>query len=171
MPTTDPITTDRLAAAIREGMATQPLLTRHARPVADRLAALIRKRLPNITAADTGELMIHLAAYLSTEIAALSSAGETPQSAILVATSGAAVAGVELYDNGEQPPATPLSDAPDEAPYAAARLRAWFEDTEGPMVMDEADFDDVLTVLTAYERTVATPPTAEQDARETEGTR
>jgi hypothetical protein len=38
---------------------------------------------------------------------------------------------------------------------AAARLRAWFEDTSGPLVMDEADFDDVETVLADYERAMA----------------
>lgn len=38
-----------------------------------------------------------------------------------------------------------------EAADAAARLRAWFE-AEGPLVMDEADFDDVETVLAENER-------------------
>ena len=38
-----------------------------------------------------------------------------------------------------------------EAADAAARLRAWFE-AEGPLVMDEADFDDVQTVLADYGR-------------------
>lgn len=38
-----------------------------------------------------------------------------------------------------------------EAADAAARLRAWFE-AEGPLVMDEADLDDVQTVLAENER-------------------
>ena len=45
-----------------------------------------------------------------------------------------------------------MEEAALEADAAAARLRAWFEDTKGPMVMDEADFDDVLTVLNAYDK-------------------
>ena len=162
MPTTDPTTTDRLAAAIRTGMATQPLLTTHARPVADRLTMLIRKRLPNITAADTGELMIHLSAYLSAEIAALSEQGETPNSAILVATSATAVAGVELYGNGEQPPTAPSTDAPDEAPYAAeqdgdvravAALAAANDDAELDRAVSDliARFADRIEALEARE--------------------
>ena len=101
MPTTGPITTDRLAAAIREGMATQPLLTTKARPVADHMAALIRTRLPNITPSDTGELMIHLAAALSVAMTVLSERGETPNSAILVATSAVAMAGLELHESDD----------------------------------------------------------------------
>lgn len=41
-----------------------------------------------------------------------------------------------------------------EAADAAARLRAWFE-AEGTLVMDEADFDDVQTVLADYGRVLA----------------
>lgn len=38
-----------------------------------------------------------------------------------------------------------------EAADAAARLQAWFN-AEGPLVMDEADFDDVQTVLADNKR-------------------
>lgn len=38
-----------------------------------------------------------------------------------------------------------------EAADAAARLQAWFQ-AEGPLVMDEADFDDVQTVLADNKR-------------------
>lgn len=44
-----------------------------------------------------------------------------------------------------------------EVAAAAARLRAWFQDTSGLMVMDEADFDDVQTLLADYERRAAEP--------------
>lgn len=43
------------------------------------------------------------------------------------------------------------SDNAYEAADAAARLRAWFK-AEGPLVMDEADFDDVQTVLADNKR-------------------
>lgn len=102
MPTDDPITTDRLAAAIRTGMATQPLLTTQARPVADRLATLIRNRLPNIPAADTGEVMIHLGAFLSDVMAALTEEGESTANAVLIATSAIAMTGLELHENNER---------------------------------------------------------------------
>lgn len=42
-------------------------------------------------------------------------------------------------------------DDPYEAAEAAARLDAWFQ-AEGPLVMDEADFNDVQTVLAENER-------------------
>lgn len=100
MPDNDPITTGSLAAAISTGMDTTPLLAAHARPVADRLAVLIRKRLPNITPADTGEVMIHLGAFLSDVMTALTDEGESPTSAILIATSAIAITGIELHDNG-----------------------------------------------------------------------
>lgn len=41
-----------------------------------------------------------------------------------------------------------------EAADAAARLQAWFQ-AEGPLVMDEADFDDVQAVLADYGRVLA----------------
>lgn len=39
-----------------------------------------------------------------------------------------------------------VTDTDFEAAAASARLQAWFQ-AEGPLVMDEADFDDVETVL------------------------
>lgn len=48
-------------------------------------------------------------------------------------------------------------DTAHEVADAAARLRAWFQDTSGPLVMDEADFDDVQTLLADYERRAAEP--------------
>jgi len=156
MPTNDPITTDRLIASIREGIATQPALTARARPVADRFTTLIHYRMPTITAAD-GDLMIHIAAFLADVMTALTAAGDAD--AITTATSAIAIAGLKLHDSGE----TPTADDDAETADAAARLRAWFEDTDGPMVMDEADFDDVLKVLAAYERGAAAQPAAEQN--------
>lgn len=163
MPTDqpNPITTDRLVAAIREGIAAQPALTAHARPVADRFTTLIHYRLPDIAAAD-GELMIHIAAFLADVMTALTEAGDAAADAITTATSAIAIAGLELYDSGETLVAD--ADANAETADAAARLRAWFEDTSGPLVMDEADFDDVLKVLAAYEHGVTAQPTVEQDA-------
>lgn len=47
-----------------------------------------------------------------------------------------------------------MSDTDFEAADAAARLHAWFK-AEGPLVMDEANFDDVQTVLADYGRVLA----------------
>lgn len=47
-----------------------------------------------------------------------------------------------------------VDTAPDDATEAAARLTAWFQ-AEGPLVMDEADLDDVQTVLAGYKRLLA----------------
>jgi len=146
MPTSDPITTDRLIASIREGIATQPALTAQARPVADSFTTLIHYRLPKVTAAD-GDLMIHIAAFLADVMTALTAAGDAPVDAITTATSAIAIAGLKLHDSGE----TPTADDDAETADAAARLRAWFQ-AEGPLVMDEEDLDDVQKVLAAYER-------------------
>jgi len=119
MPTNDPITTDRLIASIREGIAAQPALTAQARPVADSFATLIHYRMPKITAAD-GDLMIHIAAFLADVMTALTAAGEPPVDAITTATSAIAIAGLKLHDSGE----TPTADDDAETADAAARLRA-----------------------------------------------
>lgn len=114
------ITTEYLANGIRNGMTDQPDLAAAARPIADRVTTLIRHRLPDITAADTGAVMLHIGACFADLLTFLTEEGHTTAGAVETAISAIAMAGMELYDSHGTQAGT---DQP--ARDAAERIRAW----------------------------------------------
>jgi hypothetical protein len=173
MPTTDPqppagITTEYLAAGIRDGMAAQPDLVTAARPIADRAAVLIRHRLPDITATDIGAVMLHISACLADVLTMLTEEGETSAGAARTATSALAMAGIELYHSGEAP-------ALDARAALVAQLQdflAHFREDDDTELVEKLGADELtvgmlrtaVRMLRAAAVGLQRQPAAEQDA-------
>lgn len=98
------MTTDEIAAEIRQRMAAHPANAAALTDVADRLVRSIRDRLPYIDPADAGAVMVTLGAYITHALELFIGYGMDPTTAGQTVANVIAIAGQQLYGQTTKEP-------------------------------------------------------------------
>lgn len=91
------MTTDEIAADVRQRLASHPVHAAALQPVADLLVAAMRDRLPYIDETEIGAVLVNLGAYITHALQLFSSGGLDPATTGQTVANVVAIAGAQLY--------------------------------------------------------------------------
>lgn len=97
------MTTDEIAADIRQRLDANPAHAAALQPVADRLTQAMRDRLPYIDETEIGAVLVNLGAYITHALQLFSSGGIDPATTGQTVANVVAIAGAQMYGPGTTP--------------------------------------------------------------------
>lgn len=91
------MTTDEIAADVRQRLAANPVHAAALQPVADLLVKTMRDRLPYIEETNVGAVLVNLGAYITHALQLFSAGGLDPATTGQTVANVVAIAGTQLY--------------------------------------------------------------------------